>query len=476
MHMLRVVLAGAAALGGVWSAACLSAGEAKRPNVLFIAIDDMNDWPGCFGGHPQCRTPHIDALARRGVAFLNAHCPAPACNPSRTALMTGLRPSTSGVYTNSIDWRPLVDVPTLPMHFRAHGYYVAGAGKIYHGSFPRPSDWDDYLKKPGGDPPLPAGADDGVGGIKFAPLDCRDEDMSDWRIVSWVIDQLNKKHDRPFFLACGLVKPHMPWNVPRKYYQMYPLDKIVLPKVLETDLDDVPPAGRKMARPEGDHAAILQSGRWKEAVQAYLAATTFADAMVGRLIEALDRSGHAADTLVVLWGDNGWHLGEKLHWRKFALWEESTRVPLIWVVPGLTKPAGLCKRPVDFTCIYPTLAELCGLPIPKHAEGPSVRRLLENPEAPWVQPAIITHGFQNHAVRTEAWRYIRYSDGSEELYDELKDPHEWTNLAEKPDYQSQKAELAKWLPKVNRPTPPGSAPKRDAKPARKKQRTAKRKS
>jgi len=273
--------------------------------------------------------------------------------------------------------------------------------------------------------------------------------MGDYKTVSWVIDHLDKSHDKPFFLACGLHKPHMPWNVPQKYYDMYPLDKIVLPKVLDTDLDDIPPAGVKMARPDGDHKTMLESGRWKEAVQAYLAACTFADAMVGRLIDALDKSPHKDNTIVVLWGDHGWHLGEKLHWRKFSLWEEATRAPLMFVAPGVTQPKGECRRTVDFMSIYPTLCELCGLEIPKHVEGKSVRSLLANPSAPWYEPALTTHGYGNHALRSEAWRYIQYADGSEELYDERKDPMEWTNLAKKPQYDAVKAEFGQMLPKVN---------------------------
>jgi arylsulfatase A-like enzyme len=275
--------------------------------------------------------------------------------------------------------------------------------------------------------------------------------MPDYRIVSWTVDQLNKKHDKPFFLACGIHKPHLPWYVPRKYYDLFPLEKIVLPKVLDTDLDDVPPAGVQMAKPEGDHAAILKSGRWKAAVQAYLAAIAFTDAMVGRLIDALDKSPYKDNTIVVLWSDHGWHLGEKLHWRKFTLWEEATRAPLIWIVPGLTKPNSVCNRTVDFMGIYPTLTELCNLPTPKHVEGVSFRALLANPDAPWDLPARTTFHFNNHAVRTEQWRYIRYHDGGEELYDEIKDPLEWTNLAGKPEFAAVKKELAKWLPKTNAP-------------------------
>jgi len=424
-----------------------------KPNVLFIAVDDLNDWVKHLGGHPQTLTPHLDRLAQRGVTFFNAHCASPVCNPSRAALLSGLRASSSGVYDNSTDWRKVIpaDVVTLPLHFKNHGYFVGGAGKIYHGGFPRAGDWSEYQAKEGGDP-KPTG-NDGVGGIKFAPLKCEDKDLADYRIATWVIDQLGKKHDKPFFLACGLHKPHMPWNVPQKYYDLYPLDKIVLPKVLDTDLDDVPPTGVRMANPNGDHRAIVQSGRWKEAVQGYLAAISYTDMQVGRLLDALDKSPHKDNTIIVLWGDHGWHLGEKLHWRKFSLWEEATRAPLMFVAPGVTKPNGVCQRTVDFMSIYPTLCELCGLPTPKQVSDPSIRKLLADPQAPWERPALTTHLRGNHALRSEQWRYIRYQDGTEELYDHAKDPQEWTNLAGDKKYAEVKANLAKWLPKTDAPNP-----------------------
>ena len=424
----------------------------SRPDVLFIAVDDLNDWVHQFGGHPQAKTPNIDRLAKRGVTFARAYCAAPLCNPSRAALMSGLLPSTTGVYDNPTDWRKVITkIPTLPMHFMRNGYHVAGAGKIYHDSFRRDSDWNEYLEHKKRDP-QPKRDDRGVGGIAFAPLDADDSDMQDYESVSYTIDRLNARHDKPFFLACGLHKPHMPWNVPRKYYDMFPLDQIVLPRVLETDLDDIPPAGVKIARPQGDHRQILESGRWKDAVQGYLAAIAFADAMVGRLIDALDRSPNRDNTIVVLWGDHGWHLGEKQHWRKFTLWEEATRAPLIFVAPGVTRPEQVCNRTVDFMSIYPTLTDLCGLSTPSHVQGASFKALLSDPESAWAQPALTTYMFNNHAVRSEKWRYIRYNDGSEELYDEDKDPMEWTNLAGKPELASVKAELARSLPRINAPS------------------------
>jgi arylsulfatase A-like enzyme len=462
---------GALSLAAYLFSTSARAADAKpaRPNVLFIAVDDLNHWVHYLHRNDQARTPNLDRLAQRGVYFTHSYCAAPVCNPSRAALMSGLLPSTTGVYDNSTDWRNFIP-ESLPLttHFRKHGYRVLGAGKIYHDRYARPSEWDDYMPRGGGDP-TPQDPDTGVGGIKFAPLDCRDEDMQDYRIVSWIIKQLHKKHDKPFFQACGVRKPHMPWNVPKKYYDLYPLEKIQLPPVLDTDLDDIPPVGVKMANPQGDHAAILKSGRWKEAVRGYLAAISFTDMNIGRLIAALDQSPYKDNTIIVLWGDHGWHLGEKLHWRKFTLWEEATRAPLIWVVPGLTRPGSVCERTVDFMSIYPTLCDLCGLPTPKHVEGVSIRALLGKPDAPWTRPARTTYLFYNHTVRTEKWRYIRYHDGGEELYDEVKDPLEWTNLALKPEFAAVKKELAKHLPTVNKKAPKGSLGDGAVPPRKKKQ-------
>ncbi len=418
---------------------------AGRPNVLFLAVDDLNDWIGCLGGHPQAKTPNIDRLAARGTLFTRAYCAAPACNPSRAALMTGRRASTSGVYLNSQPWRPAMpDVATLAQTFQSH-YDVLGCGKIFHGGFNDPASWHRYQKQLGDPKPIPAVADDPrsrAGGIIWGALDVDDAEMSDYKMADWAIDVLKQKHDKPFFLACGFYRPHMPWNVPRKYYDLFPLESIVLPETRDDDLDDVPATGVAMAKPGGDHATVLKTDNWKRAVQAYLACHAFADAQVGRLIDALDQSDYRDNTIIVLWGDHGWHLGEKQHWRKFALWEEATRAPLMFVVPGVTPPGSRCERTVDFMNLYPTLCELCELPVPAGVEGHSLVPLLKNPQAAWAHPAITTHGRNNHAVRTERYRYIRYADGSEELYNHERDPHEWTNLAAQPALAAVKNELA----------------------------------
>jgi arylsulfatase A-like enzyme len=446
------------------SAAALPLGAAaQKPNVLFIAIDDLNDWIGCLGGHPDVKTPNIDRLAARGVLFTKAYCAAPVCNPSRTALMTGLRPSTTGVYENRHPWRkaPLLEnAVTLSQHFMANGYYAAGSGKIFHNAYNDPASWHEWNNErtgrgKGAHPDkLPANGIPNKAHFDWGPLDCADEDMGDWRTVEWAEQQLSKKHDKPFFLAPGFIRPHLPWYAPKRYFDMYDAEKVALPKVKDDDLDDVPPVGRRFATRSGDHKVVLEYGQWRKAVQAYLACITFVDSCVGRVLDALDKSSYATNTIVVLWSDHGWHLGEKLHWRKFALWEEATRNPFMMVVPGLTKAGGKCQRTVDYMSLYPTLVELCGLPKKDGLDGVSITPLLRDPSAKWDRPAITSYERGNHSVRSERWRYIRYHDGTEELYDHDNDELEWTNLANKPEYAKVKAELARWLPKTDAPDAP----------------------
>ena len=433
------------------SAPALAAARTNRPNVLFVAMDDFNHWAAYLGRNSQAKTPNIDRLAASGVMFRHAYAVVPACEPSRAALMSGLRPWTTGCYYNGDKWKQHVPEGIgLTAQFLKAGYHVAGAGKIYHGDTYFPSEWSEYMDSKGT-------SEQGKGVAKnegfLEPLkhDLKDEDLMDWHTVNWCIQQLGQKRDRPLFLACGLHKPHLPFAVPRKYYEMFPRDSIQLPPFREDDLDDIPPAGVKMAKPNGDHARIVESGRWKDAIQSYLATCAYTDMNVGRLLAALEKSPVRDNTIIVLWGDHGWSFGEKKHWRKFALWEEPTRAPLIWVVPGVTKPGGVCDRTVDFMTIYPTLCEVAGLPIPAHVEGPSAAALLRDPKGAWSHPAITTHGYLNHTVRTEEWRYIRYADKSEELYDEKKDPYEWTNLASRPETEATRKTLAGLLPAKNKP-------------------------
>ncbi len=438
--------------------------KTSRPNVLFVAIDDLNDWTGFLGGHPDAKTPNLDRLARRSITFTRAYCAAPACNPSRAALLTGLRPSTSGVYLNSQPWRPaLPDAVTLPQHFMAAGYRVHGGGKIFHGGTNDLACWHDYFQQRRD--PLPQGRPlNGIAGtahFDWGPIDDADEAMADYQVVSWAAKFLASEQDKPFFLAVGLYRPHLPWYVPKKYFDRFPLDSISRPLTRDDDLDDVPEAGKRMAHADGDHRRVVESDQWERAVQGYLASIAFADAQVGRLLAALESSPHAGNTIIVLWGDHGWHLGEKRHWRKFALWEEATRVPLLVALPGMASGQE-CNRTVNLLDLYPTLIELCDLP-KKQLDGVSLVPLLADPRQPWDRPAVTTHGRNNHAVRSERWRYIRYADGSEELYDHQQDPMEWKNLAGDSQYNEIKENLAKWLPKRNAPDAPSRRPNQPGK-------------
>ena len=436
-------------------------------NVLFIAVDDLNDWIGPLKGYPGVKTPNIDRLAKKGMTFKKAYCSAPACNPSRASLLTGVRPSTSGVYHNNQPWRNVLpDAVTLPQHFTANGYDVVGAGKIFHEPYEDSASWDHHYKVP--DFPRPAKTPvNGGANFDWSPVDVTDEEMGDYKTVQRGVDYLFEKHDKPFFLAIGLIRPHLPWYVPQKYFDMYPLEGILLPTTISNDLDDLPEMGKRMATtiygtvgaPEArrglsDHQFILQNNQWKKAVQAYVASISFADAQIGRLLDALEKSAYNKNTIIVFFGDHGWQLGEKEHWRKFTLWEESTRVPFIFVAPGITKPNSVCERTVNLMDIYPSLIDLCRLQKKPGLEAMNFTPLLRNPKVAWNYPSITTHGRDNHAVRTERWRYIHYHDGGEELYDHTVDPQEWKNLANDPKYGSVKSELKKWLPKINAPDAP----------------------
>ena len=444
LHRLIVV----AVVGVVCTSSLLAA---ERPNVLFIAVDDLNHWVTHLERNRQARTPNIDRLARMGVTFRNAYCAAPACEPSRAAVMGGRRPATSGCYRNGDRWTQFQGVGEgLSAQFLKAGYHVVGAGKIYHRMGYLPEEWSEYMDRAGRSI-HGANVDKMDGYHRPMPHDLKDEDLLDWHTVNYCIDQMREDRDKPFFIACGLAKPHLPFVVPRKYYDFFPLDSIELPPHRDDDLDDLPPAGFKMAGARGDHVRFLKSGRWKSAIQSYLATCAYTDMNVGRLLDALADSPHRDNTIVVLWGDHGWSFGEKQHWRKFALWEEPTRLPLVIVAPGCTSPGGVCTRPVDLMSLYPTLCQLAQIALPEHVEGTSLVPLLTDPNAEWDRPALTTYGYGNHAVRSESWRYIRYANGDEELYDTVNDPYEWQNLAQQPGYDDVKSELAQWLPKVNAP-------------------------
>lgn len=466
-------------LAGLAGAPAILRARARRPNILMIAVDDWNDWVGALGGHPQVRTPNLDRLASRGVLFTEAHTAAPLCNPSRTAVMTGLRPSTTGVYDNDQPFRiALPDAVTLPQYFRKSGYRVEGGGKLFHHGrgYADPPSWDNYFfwnpaaRRNGWHdnysfPPDPEPARRPVTpmpsvswrNFDWAPLDVPESGMPDHKLASWAGDFLRSPHDRPFFLAAGFFRPHIPWFTPRRYFDMYPPEEIILPTVKEDDLADLPPVARQFALNQySRHDLLVSTGNWRRAVQAYLAAISFADAQVGRLLDAFEKSPHRDNTIVLLWSDHGYHLGEKWHWHKQALWHRATHIPFMMVVPGLTRPGTRCAEPVDLTAVYPTLADLAGLPARAGLDGRTLRPLLENPSAGHGRAAVSTYLRGNHAVTGRRWRYIRYHDGSEELYDRQQDPAEWINLAGRAEYAKHKHELARSLPPRDAPDAPRS--------------------
>jgi arylsulfatase A-like enzyme len=449
-------------------------------NVLFLAVDDMRDWVGFLDGYPgYVHTPNIDRLASEGLAFTNAHAASTVCCPSRNSLWSGKRPSTTGLYNNGQWWKAVYpDMVMMPQYFRQHGYYTAGAGKVFHhtpGNNP-PCNWDEYQDQVFDDPFIFANwsperyfLDYGYRGLivpypGWAPLNALDmlENELDWgaipgkdsgdygdvAAVNFAAEFLHREHTTPFFLAAGLYRPHLPWYVPQAYFDLYPIEDIVLPPVLEDDLDDLPPSGLRMASQRaGDFERIRASGKWKEAVQAYLASISFADAQLGVILDALRSSPYHDNTIVVLWSDHGWHLGEKGKWHKQTLWEVCTRIPLIIKAPGITHPRSVCDRPVDHMHLYPTLIGLCGLPEKEGLDGYDMGMLLREPDAAWPYPAISEIGRGNMAVRSQNWRYIRYADDSEELYDHRVDPNEWHNLAANGLYQEVIDEHRKWIPK-----------------------------
>ncbi len=447
---------------------------AGAPNFLFLVVDDLNDWVACLGGHPQAQTPHIDRLASEGTLFTRAYANSPLCMPSRTSALSGLLPSTTGAYRNGTNWRKaLAGRVPVSETLSSVGYETLSAGKVFHGPWGRRHEWitrlpwslarhsmqeqwgvwDDFL--PWQDSPRP-GEVPGHGIPELDPyfdwgaLDIEDDEMGDMRVADWIGRRLEGRRERPFFLAAGIYRPHLPWFAPRRYFDLYPLSSLEVPATPGDDIEDLPPEARRWIGRLGRDSVLREKGRLRAAVQAYLANVSFADACVGRVLDGLRRSPHAENTVVILWSDHGFHLGEKRLWDKRVLWEEATRVPLI--VSGAGMPRGQrSSRVVSLVDLVPTILELAGNHIPAGLDGRSLSPLLEEPDRSWPRPAVSTLGPDNHSVRTERWRYIRYADGGEELYDHTADPNEWTNLASSPQHREIREELAAHLPSAVAP-------------------------
>jgi arylsulfatase A-like enzyme len=458
-----------------------------RPNVLFIAVDDLNDWVGCLDGHPQALTPNIDRLAERGVLFSNAHCAAPACNPSRAAVFSGLMPNHSGVWSNrskSIEkLKPRAEL--MSAAFSNAGYRALGTGKLLHHTatgfddyFSTEQRWSPFTKKSevyytkaelpskGGNNPrhvvqlkgtsyvlplnrMPSDRNpDMKGGESFdwGAFDVPDSEFGDTRITDWALEQLGQpEQSKPLFLGVGYYRPHIPLYAPARFFERFKSEPAQLPPVRKDDLDDLSDTARKWgieAVTAGSHATVVKHDQWRSAVEAYLACITYVDHEIGRLIDALDRSEYADNTMIVLWSDHGWHLGEKQHWGKWTGWERSTRVLLMVVPPKnrtgqFAEGGSRCDQPVGLIDLYPTLTELCDLKAPDNLDGTSLVPLLRDSGIETGRKITTQFDQGNVSIRSGRWRYIRYADGSEELYDHENDPNEWDNLAGNPEYQAQ---------------------------------------
>ncbi len=432
----------------------------QKPNVLMICVDDLNDWIGVMGGNPSAITPNMDRLAAQGTLFTNAHCQTALCGPSRASIMSGLRPSTTGIYgqINDRDLRsasPIMkDIKFLPQYFGEQGYKTMGIGKIFHSHAP-----EGVFQESGGRVkgfgPKPADGtrfkwdQDGTS-TDWGAFPDVDEKMPDYQSAQWAKERLGEKHDKPFFLTVGFLRPHVPWYVPQKWFDMHPLDQVQLPPYKKNDKDDLPEiaiqADELPMMPTTDWA--IDTEQWKDIVRAYLASTTFVDYYVGEVLKALENSPYKDNTIVVLWSDHGYRLGEKGTFAKHCMWQEGTNVPLIIKTPG-GKGGLKSNKPVELLDIYPTLLDLCGLPSNPSNEGTSLKPLIGDPNKNLDDAALTTFGRNNHAVVTEKYRYIQYENGAEELYDRSVDPNEWDNLAKEAETEGIKLSLQKYLPKTN---------------------------
>lgn len=455
--------------------------QGERPNILFIIIDDHPANMVSVLGESIVRTPNMERLAQRGTWFTRGYCAAPVCAPSRAAFLTGVHPSNSGVYVNANAWRrndrPIAQAESLHGLFLRNGYLTAGYGKIDH----TPWQWDTlddftpgYRVGHRNDPNVRSYRDHQLAefiipetlripdpnrlSTRFGALpDDWDRDdpekmQEDTQHAKRAIEFLQGSYDQPFFLTVGFWRPHSERIVPKRYFDMYPLEEIEIPESYKADdLDDVPEIARVWATRLGIHEAVVSQGLWHEYLRSFYAATTYIDGQIGRVLDALDSSPYADNTIVILANDNGFHGGEKDLWSKFALWDQTTRVVFSISVPGL--PQQFIHTPVSLIDIYPTLLTLCGLegPTRQQLDGVDLTPLLKGNTVERGRPVLSTFGRGNHSIRDSRFRYIRYRNGEEELYDHHTDPYEWTNLAGHPDFQHVKKELGHWLPKTNAP-------------------------
>ena len=461
----------------------------EKPNVLLLAVDDMNDWIGCLGKKPRAITPNIDKLAERGVNFSNAHTAGVFCAPSRAAVFTGQFASTTGCYQSATYFVDHPEIESLQTSFAKAGYSTFGAGKLFHhpagaidirdwthfflrNAEQRETGWpmDSWSEETPFPEIFPASiynrGQEISGGLflEWAGIpNHREEDMADTKRVNWAVDQLKKKHNKPFFLAVGLYAPHYPNYCPKKYFDLYDPDEIQLPPVKNDDLSDLPEKIKKMKTARSRIVQKLQTlNAWNDAIHGYLANISYADAMLGRVLDALEASPYADNTIVVLWSDHGYHLGEKGDWGKHTLWERTSKVPFIWAGPGVAKNK-TSEVTVSLIDLYPTFLDLCGLPrTHQKLEGSSLASTLANPDQAKDRSVFLPHMHPGeYAIINRDWRYIRYGEDGEELYDLRKDPNEWHNLAMEDKFDEIKTRMASLAPKKFAPQAKKLNAKRD---------------
>jgi len=467
---LKSLCAGSLALTGCGWQLAGARGTRKSPNVLFFALDDLCDWVGPMG-YGQAITPNINRLAESGVTFLNAHTAGIFCAPSRSAIFTGRHASNTGCYTTQVYFHNHPDIQPLQVTFQKGGYRTFGGGKLFHHpkGFADLRGWDEFFvrteeQKQKGWPlnswqmadeeiipqPFPNSIYNRTDRPTKAKwflewgkvLNENEEKMADTIRTEWACDLLKKKHDKPFFVGIGLYAPHFPNYCPEKYFDLYDRDKLVPPAYKADDLDDLPPAIRKAKIARGRiHKHLEQIGAVKDAIHGYLACVSYADAMLGRLMKAIEEGPNSNNTIIVLWSDHGYHHGEKMDWGKHTLWQRTSGVPFIWAGPGIKRGATVDST-VSLIDMYPTLIAQCGLPAVKGLDGTSLAPVLRNPAVAGDRN-ILLPGMSpgEYAIINRNWRYIHYKDETEELYNVRQDPNEWYNLAGNSDYEKIKARL-----------------------------------
>ncbi len=463
-------------IGTVAASAWAEPSVTKAPNILFFSLDDMNDWVGAMG-YDQAITPNMDRLAEKGVIFQNAHAPGIFCAPSRSAIFTGQQASKTGCYTTQVYFQHHPEITPLHQVFHDGGYDTYGAGKLFHhreGYIDRRG-WTEFFlrteeqKELGwaintwllDDPVIPQPYPNSAYNEGRTPankfflewgkvLNENEEKMADTIRTEWARDQLKQQHDKPIFVAVGLYATHFPNYAPEKYFDLYDRDKIELPPYKNDDLDDLPPNVRKakIARRKQHHERLEELDCIEDAIHGYLACISYQDAMLGRLLDAIESGPNADNTIVVLWSDQGYHHGEKGDWGKHTLWERTTNVPFIWAGPGIAR-GGDVGATVNLLDMFPTLTELCGLADDQERDGTSLVSILRNPATAKDRDVYVPGMKPNeYTIINQDWRYIHYADGAEELYNVKKDPNEWDNLANHPEHEALKKKLRQSAPKT----------------------------